>query len=144
MLGYLKEGERAQGGGSGRSPGGQSRSRLARAVDVTCKASASQVHRRYMVRNSSSVFSVCMARTEPTNLRGLLGQPGSRGRDCDTYGTIGSDAGDAAMMVIGSPTEATIETLELADLPPEAARALLRLVCQAEQRAAARSTKGAA
>ena len=48
------------------------------------------------------------------------------------------------MMVISSPTEATIETLELADLPPEAARALLHLVCQAEQRAAARSTKGAA
>ena len=89
-----------------------------------------------------SVFR--MATTEPTSSRGRLGQPGSRGRDCDTCGTIAADAGGAAMMVISSPTEATIETLELADLPPEAARALLRLVCQAEQRAAARSTKGAA
>ncbi len=97
-----------------------------------------------MVRHASSIFSVFMATTEPTGSRGPLGQPGSRSRDCDTYGTIAADAGDAAMMVVGSHAEATIETLELADLPPEAARALLRLVCQAEQRAAARSTKGAA
>ena len=85
-----------------------------------------------------------MATTEPAGSRGRLGPPGSRGRDCDTYGTIAAEAGDAAMMVISSRTEATVETLELADLPPEAAWALLRLVCQAEQRAAARSTKGAA
>ena len=48
------------------------------------------------------------------------------------------------MIVTSSRTQATIETLELAHLPPEAARALLRLVCQAEQRAAERSRKGAA
>jgi hypothetical protein len=65
-------------------------------------------------------------------------------RDCDTCRTIAADAGDAAKMVVSSRTEATIETLELPNLQPEAARALRRLVRQAQERAAARATKGAA
>jgi hypothetical protein len=58
----------------------------------------------------------------------------------DTCGKVDSDA---ARMVVSPPTEATVESQGSPDLPP-AARALLRLVRQAQQRAAARSTKGAA
>jgi hypothetical protein len=47
-------------------------------------------------------------------------------------------------MVVNSRKKAIVDTLDPAELPREAVRALLRLVCEAEQRAAARSTKGAA
>ena len=64
-------------------------------------------------------------------------------RDCDAYGATEADAG-AAVTMVNSHNKAIIDTLDPAELPREAVQALLRLVCEAEQRAAARSTKGAA
>jgi hypothetical protein len=68
-------------------------------------------------------------------------QPNPDGHVCHEVDT---DAGDAARMVVSSRTEVTLDAPELPALPPEAARSLLRLVREAQQRAAARATKGAA